>query len=202
MAVLEDCFVCARVTPLVGWLDRGPKPLTASDLLSVSIAALFAASLQSLGPTQLPPHALLSRPIAAPDIDHSFWPSVRLACQSGSGVVKAGVEFLQHVSTRAWKDVRVEFRSREIVYTMSFFAAMVVLLVAAGLLAKYHATSKIISADPAVSAVLLVKPRAPTSHHPSPATSRKRSMTNSSACWHLSLQRATYARYTQRPSRF
>lgn len=38
------------------------------------------------------------------------------------------MEFLQHVSTLAWKDVRVEFRSREIVYTMSFFAAMVVLL--------------------------------------------------------------------------
>ncbi len=30
--------------------------------------------------------------------------------------------------TLAWKDVRVEFRSREIVYTMCFFAAMVVLL--------------------------------------------------------------------------
>lgn len=50
------------------------------------------------------------------------------ACYCGSGVVKASVNFLQHVMTLAWKDVRVEFRSREIVYTMSFFAAMVVLL--------------------------------------------------------------------------
>lgn len=38
------------------------------------------------------------------------------------------MEFLRHVSTLAWKDVQVEFRSREIVYTMAFFAAMVVLL--------------------------------------------------------------------------
>ncbi len=30
--------------------------------------------------------------------------------------------------TLAWKDLRVEFRSREIVYSMTFFAAMVVLL--------------------------------------------------------------------------
>jgi heme exporter protein B len=38
------------------------------------------------------------------------------------------VDFLGHVATLAWKDLRVEFRSREIVYSMSFFAAMVVLL--------------------------------------------------------------------------
>lgn len=38
------------------------------------------------------------------------------------------MEFLRHVKALAWKDVRVEFRSREIIYTMSFFAAMVVLL--------------------------------------------------------------------------
>ena len=38
------------------------------------------------------------------------------------------MELLRHVATLAWKDLRVEFRSREIVYTMTFFAAMVVLL--------------------------------------------------------------------------
>lgn len=38
------------------------------------------------------------------------------------------MDFLQHVKTLAWKDLRVEFRSREIVYTMTFFAGMVVLL--------------------------------------------------------------------------
>ncbi|MBL4636423.1 MAG: heme exporter protein CcmB [Kofleriaceae bacterium] len=38
------------------------------------------------------------------------------------------MDFLQHVKTLAWKDIRVEFRSREIVYTMTFFAGMVVLL--------------------------------------------------------------------------
>jgi heme exporter protein CcmB len=36
--------------------------------------------------------------------------------------------FLRHAATLAWKDLRVEFRSREIVYTMLFFAAIIVLL--------------------------------------------------------------------------
>ncbi len=38
------------------------------------------------------------------------------------------MEFLRYVRVLAAKDVRVEFRSREIIYCMSFFAAMVVLL--------------------------------------------------------------------------
>ena len=38
------------------------------------------------------------------------------------------MEFISYVTTLAWKDLRVEFRSREIVYSMTFFAAMVVLL--------------------------------------------------------------------------
>ncbi len=38
------------------------------------------------------------------------------------------MDFWRHVQTLAWKDLRVEFRSREIVYTMTFFAGMVVLL--------------------------------------------------------------------------
>jgi len=39
-----------------------------------------------------------------------------------------GVNFLRQVSTLVGKDLRVEFRSREIIYTMAFFAAMVVLI--------------------------------------------------------------------------
>jgi heme exporter protein B len=38
------------------------------------------------------------------------------------------VEFLRNIATLAWKDLRVEFRSREILYTMTFFAAMVLLI--------------------------------------------------------------------------
>ena len=36
--------------------------------------------------------------------------------------------FWRQVGTLVWKDLRVEMRSREIVYTMAFFAAMVVLI--------------------------------------------------------------------------
>jgi heme exporter protein CcmB len=39
-------------------------------------------------------------------------------------------EFFRQVGNLAWKDLRVEFRSREIVYTMAFFASFVVLLFA------------------------------------------------------------------------
>lgn len=38
------------------------------------------------------------------------------------------MDFLRHVATIAWKDLRVELRSREIVFNMAFFAAMVVVL--------------------------------------------------------------------------
>jgi len=38
------------------------------------------------------------------------------------------VGYLRHVSAIAWKDLRIEFRSREILYTMTFFAVMVVLI--------------------------------------------------------------------------
>lgn len=38
------------------------------------------------------------------------------------------MEFLRNVATLAWKDLRVEFRSREILYTMTFFGAMVLLI--------------------------------------------------------------------------
>jgi heme exporter protein B len=39
-----------------------------------------------------------------------------------------GVGFWRQTATLLWKDLRVEMRSREIVYTMAFFAAMVVLI--------------------------------------------------------------------------
>ena len=38
------------------------------------------------------------------------------------------VSALRHAATVAWKDLRVEFRSREIIYTMTFFAAMLVII--------------------------------------------------------------------------
>jgi heme exporter protein CcmB len=38
------------------------------------------------------------------------------------------VDFVRHVAALAWKDLRVEFRSREIVYTMVLFAALIVVL--------------------------------------------------------------------------
>lgn len=39
-----------------------------------------------------------------------------------------GPIFLRHTFTVAWKDLRVELRTRELVYTMVFFAAMIVLV--------------------------------------------------------------------------
>lgn len=38
------------------------------------------------------------------------------------------VGFMRHAAAVAWKDLRVELRSREVVYTSVFFAAMIVLL--------------------------------------------------------------------------
>jgi len=38
------------------------------------------------------------------------------------------LDFLRHVATIAWKDLRVEMRSREILFNMVFFAAMMVVL--------------------------------------------------------------------------
>ncbi|WP_428263764.1 heme exporter protein CcmB [Haliangium sp.] len=38
------------------------------------------------------------------------------------------MEFVRNVATLAWKDLRVEFRNREILYTMAFFAVMVLLI--------------------------------------------------------------------------
>ena len=43
-------------------------------------------------------------------------------------LVFAAVRFLRHAAAVAWKDLRVELRTREIVATMTFFAAMVVLI--------------------------------------------------------------------------
>lgn len=38
------------------------------------------------------------------------------------------VQFVRHLAAVAWKDLRIELRSREIVYTATFFAAMIVLI--------------------------------------------------------------------------
>ncbi len=38
------------------------------------------------------------------------------------------MNYLRHVATLAWKDLRIEFRSGEILLTMIFFAVMVVLM--------------------------------------------------------------------------
>jgi heme exporter protein B len=38
------------------------------------------------------------------------------------------VEFVRQVGAVAWKDLRIELRSREIIYTVTFFAAMIVLI--------------------------------------------------------------------------
>jgi heme exporter protein CcmB len=38
------------------------------------------------------------------------------------------VVFVRHVASVAWKDLRIELRSREIIYTVTFFAAMIVLI--------------------------------------------------------------------------
>src|ERR1043166_6864188 len=38
------------------------------------------------------------------------------------------MSFLRHAALLAWKDLRVEYRTREIVYMMLFFAAVVVLI--------------------------------------------------------------------------
>jgi heme exporter protein CcmB len=53
---------------------------------------------------------------------------------AGFGIAAAGrsttgsVSFFRHVGAVAWKDLRVELRSREIVYTMAFFAALLVVI--------------------------------------------------------------------------
>lgn len=46
----------------------------------------------------------------------------------GARRTTGGVGFLRHAAAVAGKDLRVELRSREILYTMTFFAAMVVLI--------------------------------------------------------------------------
>jgi heme exporter protein CcmB len=52
----------------------------------------------------------------------------RVAVLAAPGVQPAEVRFLRHVAAMAWKDLRVELRSREILFNMVFFAAMIVIL--------------------------------------------------------------------------
>jgi len=47
---------------------------------------------------------------------------------TGSGRTTEGVDFVRHTVSVAWKDLRVEFRSGEIIWNMTFFAAVVVLI--------------------------------------------------------------------------
>jgi heme exporter protein B len=44
------------------------------------------------------------------------------------GYDRRDVSFFRHVGAVAWKDLRIELRSREIVYTMAFFAALLVVV--------------------------------------------------------------------------
>jgi heme exporter protein CcmB len=55
------------------------------------------------------------------------------AAAAGCGIAEAGrttpaVSFVRHVGAVAWKDLRVELRSREIVTTMAFFAGVLVVV--------------------------------------------------------------------------
>jgi heme exporter protein B len=45
-----------------------------------------------------------------------------------AGLSSGWVHFIRHVGAVAWKDLRIELRSREIVYTMAFFAALLVVI--------------------------------------------------------------------------
>jgi heme exporter protein CcmB len=53
-------------------------------------------------------------------------PDVALAASAAVQPVR--MRFVRHVAVMAWKDLQVELRSREILFTMTFFAAMVVVL--------------------------------------------------------------------------
>jgi heme exporter protein CcmB len=55
--------------------------------------------------------------------------------------------FFRHVGTVAWKDLRVELRSREIIYTMAFFAALLVIIFS---FAFVSATVKVEEAVPGI----------------------------------------------------
>lgn len=54
--------------------------------------------------------------------------SQRLAATRQGSVQPVPVDFLRDVASLAWKDLRIEFRSREILYTMAFFGVMVLLI--------------------------------------------------------------------------
>jgi heme exporter protein B len=56
------------------------------------------------------------------------------------------VEYLRHVSALAWKDLTVEFRSREILYTMVLFAALIVVLFSFAFL-EATSTGELVSAS-------------------------------------------------------
>jgi heme exporter protein B len=51
-----------------------------------------------------------------------------VAVAATPGVQPTRMRFVRHVAVMAWKDLQVELRSREILFSMTFFAAMVVVL--------------------------------------------------------------------------
>ena len=57
------------------------------------------------------------------------------------------MDFLRHVLTIAWKDLRVELRSREILFNMAFFAAMIVVLFSFAFLKESSAGPMVVKAD-------------------------------------------------------
>lgn len=63
--------------------------------------------------------------------------------------------WLGHVTALALKDLRVEFRSREIVYTMTFFAVMVVLMFSFGFL-KEGASGKMVQPGEVTPAFIFI----------------------------------------------
>jgi heme exporter protein B len=60
--------------------------------------------------------------------DLASHPTGEVARLPGAGIQPGRVSFFHHVATMAWKDLRVELRSREILFNMAFFAAMMVVL--------------------------------------------------------------------------
>jgi len=52
----------------------------------------------------------------------------RTSAGAAAGRTTAGVPLLRHAAAVAWKDLRVELRSREIVYTTGFFAVLLVVV--------------------------------------------------------------------------
>jgi len=51
-----------------------------------------------------------------------------ITTRADAPALRSGVSLFRHAARVAWKDLRVELRSREIVYTMAFFGALLVVV--------------------------------------------------------------------------